>query len=106
MEKEGRRCCRHRDSPASCGEDHGEAAVPLQPMEVWGGAEIHLQPMGPHNGAREAVTSWKGHAGADSRQNLWTHGETGSHIGGGLLAGFFCGGQSPAGVTPHENRSL
>ncbi|GAB0183154.1 hypothetical protein GRJ2_000780700 [Grus japonensis] len=27
-----------------CGEDHGEAGCPLQPMEVHGGADIHLQP--------------------------------------------------------------
>ena len=35
---------RSRDSPAAHGEDHGEAAVPLQPMEVHGGADTHLQP--------------------------------------------------------------
>ncbi|KAJ7414479.1 hypothetical protein WISP_83674 [Willisornis vidua] len=29
----------------ACGVAHGEAAVPLQPMEDHGGAEIHLQPM-------------------------------------------------------------
>ncbi|GAB0183455.1 acid sphingomyelinase-like phosphodiesterase 3b [Grus japonensis] len=43
-----RRCSRHqsRDSPAAaCGEDHGEAGCPLQPMEDDGGADIHLQPM-------------------------------------------------------------
>lgn len=36
---------RCRDSPGVCGEDHGEADVPLQPMTVHGGAEIHLLPM-------------------------------------------------------------
>lgn len=29
---------------AARGADHAEAAVPLQPMEIHGGAEIHLQP--------------------------------------------------------------
>lgn len=29
--------------PAAPGEDHGEAAVPLRPMEGRGVAEIHLQ---------------------------------------------------------------
>ncbi|KAJ7405135.1 hypothetical protein WISP_141716 [Willisornis vidua] len=36
--------------PYSCGADHGEAAVPLQPMEIHGGTEIHLQPMEIHEG--------------------------------------------------------
>ncbi|KAJ7398159.1 hypothetical protein BTVI_127617 [Pitangus sulphuratus] len=45
--RSGRRCFRHRsrDSPAARGADRGEAAVPLQPMEVHGRAEIHLHPM-------------------------------------------------------------
>lgn len=34
---------RCRDSSAVCGEDHGEADVALEHMEVHGGAEIHLQ---------------------------------------------------------------
>ncbi|KAJ7404972.1 hypothetical protein WISP_142299 [Willisornis vidua] len=34
-----------RDSTAAHLEDHGEAAVPLQPMEVHSGAEIYLQPL-------------------------------------------------------------
>ena len=33
------------DSPAAPGVDHGEAAVPLQPMKVQSGAELHLQPL-------------------------------------------------------------
>lgn len=40
-------CSKHqtRDSAAVRGADHGEAAVPLQPMEVNRGAEIHLDPV-------------------------------------------------------------
>lgn len=34
-----------RDSTAAYGADHGEEAVPLQPVEVCGGAEIHQQPV-------------------------------------------------------------
>ncbi|KAK4826180.1 hypothetical protein QYF61_006042 [Mycteria americana] len=55
-------------------------AVPLQPMEVHGGADIHLQPMRTPRWSRwmcakEAVTLWEAHAGAGSWQDLWTHGE-------------------------------
>ncbi|KAM9590862.1 uncharacterized protein ACIBXB_005912 [Morphnus guianensis] len=55
-------------------------AVPLQLMEVHGGADIHLQPMeDPHAGAggfpKEAVTPWEARAGAGSWQDLWTRGE-------------------------------
>lgn len=32
-------------SPAAHGEDHSEAAVPLQLMEVHSGADTHPQPM-------------------------------------------------------------
>lgn len=35
----------HRFSPAAWGKDHDEAAVPLQPIEILGGAEFHLQSM-------------------------------------------------------------
>lgn len=31
-------------SPTACGEDHSEAAVPLQLMEVYRGSDIHPQP--------------------------------------------------------------
>ncbi|KAK4828876.1 hypothetical protein QYF61_001004 [Mycteria americana] len=50
--------------------------VPLQPMEVHGGADIHPAVHGgPHAGAggdvlKEAVTPWRTHAGADSWQEL------------------------------------
>lgn len=37
--------CQNRDSPAALGATHGEAAVPLQPLEGHNGAGIHLQPM-------------------------------------------------------------
>ncbi|GAB0186393.1 EH domain-containing protein 4 [Grus japonensis] len=55
-------------------------AVPLQPMEVDGGADIHAGACGgPHAGAggcpKEAVTLWEAHTGAGSWQDLWTHGE-------------------------------
>ena len=57
-------------------------AVPLQPMEVHGGADIHLQPV-------EAVTPWEARAGAGSWQDLWPRGpvERGAHAEAGLLAG-------------------
>ncbi|KAJ7424992.1 hypothetical protein BTVI_04193 [Pitangus sulphuratus] len=56
-----------------------EQVVPLQPMNVHGGAEIHLQSMEePHAGAngcpKEAVTSGEAHAGTGSLQGpagLW-----------------------------------
>ncbi|GAB0182020.1 hypothetical protein GRJ2_000667300 [Grus japonensis] len=51
-------------------------AVPLQPMEVHGGADIHLQPVeDPTPEQEENVTSWEAHAGAGSWQDLWLHGE-------------------------------
>ncbi|GAB0190707.1 EH domain-containing protein 4 [Grus japonensis] len=55
-------------------------AVPLQPMEVDGGAEIPPAAHGgPHAGAggclKEAVTLWEARAGAGSWQDLWPHGE-------------------------------
>lgn len=34
-----------RDFPAACGEVDGEVSVPLQPVEVHGGAETHMQPV-------------------------------------------------------------
>ena len=57
-------------------------SVPLQSMEVHGGADIHLQPM-EHTGAcrclTQAVSPRRAHAGADSGQDLWTHGERSPH---------------------------
>ncbi|KAM6188280.1 uncharacterized protein WM294_016059 isoform 1-T3 [Sarcoramphus papa] len=56
-------------------------AVPLQPMEVNGGADIHPAAHGgPHDGAggcalKEAVTQWRAHAGAGSWQELQPCGE-------------------------------
>ena len=55
-------------------------AVPLQPMEVHGGADIHLQPMEdpiPRAGGcpKDAVTLGEARAGAGSWQDLLTHGE-------------------------------
>ena len=55
-------------------------AVPLQPMEVNGGAGIHLQPVEDPSWSRwmclkEAVTPWRAHAGAGSCQHLWPCGE-------------------------------
>lgn len=79
--------------------------MPMGPMEVRGGAEIHLQSMGPYTGAREAVTTGKGHAGADSWQNLWTMEKQDPTLEGVCWQDFF-GGLSPVGVTPHENRRL
>lgn len=35
-----------RDSPADCGEDQAEAAVPLQPKEHHGGVGSHTAPHG------------------------------------------------------------
>jgi len=53
--------------PAACGADHGEAAVPLQPREVHGGADPHLQPgenPAPEQFVEDCVP-WEGpHAGA------------------------------------------
>lgn len=45
--KRGKRCfrCPRWDSPAVCGKDRGEAAVPLQLMEVHRRAQIRLLPM-------------------------------------------------------------
>ncbi|GAB0185827.1 hypothetical protein GRJ2_001048000 [Grus japonensis] len=55
-------------------------AVPLQPMEVDGGADIHLQPV--EDPTPEQVEAPKGdcdpvevHTGAGSWQDLWTCGE-------------------------------
>jgi len=58
--------------------------VPLQCMEVHGGAEIHLQPReGTHAGAKgclkETVTLWGACTGAGSCQVLWTSGERSPH---------------------------
>ncbi|GAB0206975.1 hypothetical protein GRJ2_003163100 [Grus japonensis] len=55
-------------------------AVPLQPMEVNGGADIHLQPVQDPTPEqidvpKEAVAPWEARAGAGSWQDLWTHGE-------------------------------
>lgn len=46
-EKEGEEALQElgQDSSASCGEDSGEAAVPLQPMKSMGDAEIYFQPI-------------------------------------------------------------
>jgi len=59
-------------------------AVPLQPMEVHGGADSTCSPWkGPHAGAggclKEAVTPWGARAGAGSWLDLWTHGERSPH---------------------------
>lgn len=45
--RRGRICsrCPGWYSPADYGEDHGKAAVPLQPMEINRDAESHLQPL-------------------------------------------------------------
>ncbi|GAB0209021.1 epimerase family protein SDR39U1 [Grus japonensis] len=54
-------------------------AVPLQSMEVNGGADIHLQPVGDPMPEQvdmcpmEAATPWEARAGAGSWQDLWTH---------------------------------
>lgn len=40
MKKEGEEVLQVQKS-----EDHGETAVPLQPIEVHDGADTHLQPM-------------------------------------------------------------
>jgi len=40
-------------------------AVPLQPMEVNGGADIHLQPMEVHGGADIHLQPVEVHSGAD-----------------------------------------
>ena len=66
--------------------------MPLQPLEVHGGADLHLQPMEEtHAGAggclKEAVTPWEAHAGAGSWQDLWPCGESGGPTGAGFLAG-------------------
>ncbi|KAJ7425831.1 hypothetical protein WISP_20382 [Willisornis vidua] len=71
----------------SYGTDHGEAAVPLQPMEDHRDAKIHLQPgEGTHTRAggclKEAVTLWEAHAGA----------------------GFWQGPDNPQGEDPNWSR--
>ena len=108
-------------------------AVPLQPMEVYGGADVHLQPR--EDPMPEQV---------DARRRLWPHGaptlelapgrscgpvERGAHTGAGLLAGLVTpwgtharavheelhpagrthagavrGGLSPVGGTPRWSR--
>jgi len=53
-------------------------AVPLQSMDVHGGADIHLQPVQDLRAVgcpKEAVTLCGVCAGAGSCQDLWTHGE-------------------------------
>lgn len=64
----GRRCSRHqhRDSPAAQEEDHGEAFVTLQPMDIQGGTEINLQ--SAEEPMQEQVTLWEAHAGGGSWQ--------------------------------------
>ena len=44
--QEGEEVLPEQRFPGACGTEQGEAAVPLQPMELHGGAEIHLQPTG------------------------------------------------------------
>jgi len=76
--RRGRRCSRHqsRDSPAACGEDHGEAGCP---HAAHGGPRWTRSPPAalgePHAGAggclKEAVTLWRTCAGAGSCQDLW-----------------------------------
>ncbi|KAJ7402433.1 hypothetical protein BTVI_86536 [Pitangus sulphuratus] len=63
---------------------HGEAAVPLQPMEGSGSAEIHLQPVeetptGAGGCLKEAVTPWEAHAGAGPGRDLQICGEKSPH---------------------------
>jgi len=58
-------------------------AVPLQPMEVHGGAHIHLQPMEDptpeHVDLKGAVTPYEVCDGAGSGQVLWPRGEMSPH---------------------------
>ena len=69
--------------------------VPLQPMEVNGGADIHpVARGGPRARAgectlKETVTPWEAPAGAGSWQDLWPCGpvERGADAEAGLLAG-------------------
>ncbi|RMC09663.1 hypothetical protein DUI87_13449 [Hirundo rustica rustica] len=66
-------------------QDHGEAAVSLQPWEVNGGAEIHLQLVEEtHTGAgrclKESVSLCEACAGAGSLQDLWREEPTLEHI--------------------------
>ncbi|RMC12383.1 hypothetical protein DUI87_09898 [Hirundo rustica rustica] len=70
------RCGRRERCNANYGgrdEDHGEAAVPVQPMDTHDGAEIHLQPMEEPtlkkmDARTKSVTPWETCAGAGSRQ--------------------------------------
>lgn len=70
VQKEGRRCCMSQswDFPAASGEDHGKAAVPLQPREV-SGAEMHVQPME------------EPHSGTGLKKQLWSWGKPGATLG-------------------------
>lgn len=57
---------------AQIGAAHGEVAVALQPMEVYGGAEIHLQALKePHQSrwmskTKKVVIPWEAYTGAGS----------------------------------------
>jgi len=51
-------------------------AVPLQSMEVHGGADIHT---GPSGCLKEDVTPWEACTRPGSCQDLWTHGERTPH---------------------------
>jgi len=51
-------------------------AIPLQPMEVHGGADLHLQPREDPtpeqvDALKQAAIPWGDHAGAGSWQDLW-----------------------------------
>lgn len=90
----GRRCsrCWSWDSPAACGADHGETAVPLQPMEVNGGAEIPLQPMEEtHAGAGGCLRRGCDPLGSPHWSRVLAGTcrpmERGAHAGGGFLVG-------------------
>jgi len=58
-------------------------ALPLQPMEVHGGAYIHLQPVeDPRRSGwmpKGGCELWEAHTGAGSCQDLWTHEERSTH---------------------------
>lgn len=65
-----------RDSPEVCGADHGEVSVPLQPVEVHGGAWRRSQSRCMPEAAAILLET---HTGAGSWKNLWNHGKSSPH---------------------------
>lgn len=68
----------------ACSADHGEAAVPLEPMLIHREVEIHLQPLEDTH-TRAGGCLWKAHTGAGPGR-ICDPVERGAHTGTDLVA--------------------